>query len=305
MEDFNKNLHPNTIMLGCFKSGTTYLHSILIANKAIFSPSVKEQNYFSDSVYGEAPLDLARVSREIARDFAGSAAYRYRIETSPCYLYMPEGKCLDLLRFYGNDAKFIVIIRRPSARLRSFFDFWNANGESFGTFPEFLDNCFLTEETGVVNRNAKLCRNAVRESQYSKYLEVWQHLDGFDWRERLLVVSFEDMIRRDDHFLQTLNRFFEFDEGLMWPGDGDAQRNQSVVNRSKALHRAYMLAAQFGNRYISKYPGLKYKLKRVYLRLNQKKLERDVERDLRLEALDSEEEVNLSRLGIEVSWTKS
>jgi hypothetical protein len=292
-------ISPNVLIAGCFKCGTTYLHSIMIANESVYSPHVKEQNFFLDAVYDHVDLDLSSAGEKLTSAFQQGKDYPFRLESSPCYLYLSRSKISKLIKFYDQDTKFIFIIRRPSERIRSFHQFSTMTGRDLGTFDEFTEDVFANQGLGALERG-DAAGNSFKESNYSFYIKNWQAELGEGWRERMLVLSFEEMITQQDSFLLKLQQFLALNHSLCWPA-GERQ-NASAVVRSRFIHSIYRSVSMRFNSKLSKFVKLKYTLKAIYAWLNysQERLVRVT--DIRYQALDRGEQAKLQQLGISVNW---
>ena len=116
MVDQETNL-PNLIVAGVPKAGSTSLHMYLSKHPDICGSYTKEINFFSPLHRGH---DLHPLS-EYAGHFSHAAGERYRLESSPGYLY-GRGIANGIRETLGEDVRIIVVLRNPVERVMSFYN---------------------------------------------------------------------------------------------------------------------------------------------------------------------------------------
>lgn len=106
---------PNLLIAGCQKCGTTWLHHCLNKSSHVFGSTPKELNYFNSKSYLQKQDAYEQV-------FAQAGKARWRMESTPHYFRLPEGKQDLAKRVYdllGPETKIIVMLRDPVERYLS------------------------------------------------------------------------------------------------------------------------------------------------------------------------------------------
>ena len=108
---------PNFIVIGAAKSGTSSLHHYLRAHPEVFTPKLKEINFFA---YDGKHLDVhywAKTQDEYQRFFDDVGAAIAIGEVAPLYLCSPVAP--DNIRRVLPDARLVAILRNPVDRAYS------------------------------------------------------------------------------------------------------------------------------------------------------------------------------------------
>lgn len=172
---------PNTFLVGCQKSGTTWLHRCLREHPEIYVPEEDEIHYF-DIHYDEGPDYLNRYYGR----WNGEA---FSADTTSSYSRDPEAPWR--IHEHNPDAKIIIALRNPIDRAFSHYWHEKKKGKIAFSFKEW-------------ERNYDLYENWIAAGFYTRQLERFAK---FFPKDRILVLIQEEMLA-DPKF--TLRILFEF-----------------------------------------------------------------------------------------------
>ncbi len=231
---------PNFLILGAARCGTTSLHYYLAEHPDVCMSSIKEPNYFLFTQSGQGPQPCIDDRRIVAKSVPDRARYERLFtrpaaavgEASPLYLYNRETP--GLIREAAPDARLIAIAREPVERTWSHFVYVNDDlGD--GTVAAF--RAAVERELGLPYEPYRTGTHFVRLSAYAEQLTRYR--DVFP-SEQVLVVGYDDLIRRTPGTLARICRFlgvddtFRFDTSVQYnPSSGE----QSFVARIDRLVR--------------------------------------------------------------------
>jgi len=193
--------HPNLIVIGAQKSGTTSLHDTLDKHPDIFmSKPLKEANYYwpEDKLkghfqrYGYKGIE----NRKTLLNFMmrGYKGQKYFGESPTTYTQRNNAERFDIPRrisIESPDAKLIYIVRNPFERMLS-MERHNLSRYKTSTFEKVL-------ATGDID-GSPLVLNSMYCFQISIYLE---HIN----KENIFILSFEDFIEKGN---DKINDIFSF-----------------------------------------------------------------------------------------------
>lgn len=176
-----KAILPNTFLVGCQKSGTTWLHRCLREHPEIYVPEEDEIHYF-DIHYDEGPDYLNRYYGQ----WNGEA---FSADTTSSYSRDPE--VARRIHEHNPDAKIIITLRNPIDR--AFSHYWHEKKKD--------KIAFSFEEW---ERNYDLYENWIATGFYTRQLERFAK---FFPKDRILVLIQEEMLADPK---STLRILFEF-----------------------------------------------------------------------------------------------
>jgi LPS sulfotransferase NodH len=110
----SKFAKPNLLVVGCQKSGTTWLHSALKKSKAIQASTAKELNFFN--------RDPSTMNWEVYwSNFPVTGDAKYYLESTPHYFQLPSAREDIARRIAENldNPRVIVVFRNPVERYES------------------------------------------------------------------------------------------------------------------------------------------------------------------------------------------
>ena len=207
----SRTMLPNFVIIGAMKCGTTSLHEYLDLHPQIAMSRIKEPAFFIEEHNWHKGLDWYRSLFPSPAMAMG--------ESSTSYTKYPTfGDVPKRMHSILPDAKLIYLVRDPVDRIVSQYIHRAAHhGET-----RSLENAVSRVEKNEYILYSKY------NLQLSKYLEYYP-------RERILVVTFEDM-RRDKRGM--MRRVFEF---LGVDSSFDSEQFDQVHNRSAEKRRPNLL----------------------------------------------------------------
>ena len=218
---------PNFLILGAARCGTTSLHYYLAEHPDVCMSSIKEPNFFLFDADGRPCIDDKRI---VAKSVPDRTRYERLFtqpaaavgEASPLYLYNRETP--ELIRQVSPDTRLIAIVREPVERTWSHFVYVNDDlGER--TVPAFREA--VERELGLPYEPYRTGTHFVRLSAYADQLMRYREVFA---PEQLLVVRYDDLIRRTPETLATICRFLEIDDSFAF--DTSVQYNPSSGEQS-------------------------------------------------------------------------
>lgn len=168
---------PNLFIIGGEKCGTTWLYDQLTNCPEIYTPQIKEINFFNTHYSnGDLCKNYLNGSAWYKSFFKEAKNEKYLLDSSPMYLYDGEvpGR---ILKEVGRNIKIIVLVRDPIKRSISHFNMSYHKGDETRSISDSL---------GEVEGRY------IQRSFYSKYIEKFVELFG---RENVLVYKYEDIFR--------------------------------------------------------------------------------------------------------------
>ena len=204
--------HPNFIILGAAKAGTTALYHYLQQHPQIYMTPLKETNYFAlrgQHLDFRGPGDDDYVNR---MSITNEAAYRAQFEgvrdeiavgeASPLYLYHPE--TANRIRQTLPDAKLIAFLRNPVDRAYSaFLHLVRDNRESERDFA-----AALAREPERIAANYEHIWHYMSMGRY--YEQLKRYYDRFP-SEQIKVFLYRDLRTEPTRVLREIHGFLGVD----------------------------------------------------------------------------------------------
>ena len=228
---------PNLVIAGAPKCGTSSLFEWLVAHPEACGSSIKETRYLLD----RGSLVFNPAANVHDHGLAGYAAYfghcdptraRLIIEATPDYLY--QRTAVEVLSRLEPQPKIVFILRKPSERVYSWYQFSRTNRvilDPSVTFRQFVD--LLRWADAPIWKRWPHARQGLDESRYIDHLDGW--LACFP-RSRLNVFLFERMRENERRFMLGIADRLGIDPSFY--DDYDFPRKNATVQlRSSALHR--------------------------------------------------------------------
>jgi hypothetical protein len=209
--------HPDFLIAGAMRSGTTSLHHWLRGHPAVHMADAKEVHYF-DLHYDRGPVWYQD-------QFAGAEPGDLLGEATPEYLFLPWARqrmCQDL-----PHARVVVTLRDPVDRAWSHYCMLRARGREELSFADALDR-----EAERLRDHANWSRYGYRaKGEYAGQLRDLIERQGI---EKVLVLIFErDVVGRPDETFRQLCRFLGVEVADV-PAVG-SRVNSSIRLRSTAV----------------------------------------------------------------------
>lgn len=200
---------PQFLIIGAMKSGTTTLYDDLRTSGEFALSDIKEPNILATS------RDAAEAIARYQRHFRGLPG-RIRGEASTLYTQFPD--CSNIAErareVCGPDLRLVMVMRDPVDRILSHLRHNHAAGRIAGLDPEYL---------------IREVPDYLIVSDYAARLRPW--VDTFG-RERLLCLSFRDLIRQRRETVCAVAKFLGADPALI--GSRSEVSNSSTNLRSIA-----------------------------------------------------------------------
>jgi hypothetical protein len=168
---------PNFLHLGPGKTGSTWLHEVLIAHPEIYFTKAKDLYFFSR--YYDRGLDWYSQQFRDARP-----EHKVVGEVSPEYLSFPEA-AKRIRESLGPDIRLMVTLRDPVSRAFSSYLYLQKHGLAAPTFRE----------------TAEQVPTLIDEGRYATHLR--RYLDDFD-RKSLHIALFDDLEADPQAFLDDV-----------------------------------------------------------------------------------------------------
>lgn len=184
---------PTFLVIGAMKAGTTSLYHYLRAHPDVFMPLVKELDFFVEHANWRRGLAW------YARQFEGAEGVTAVGEASTAYTKFPTVAGVpERIAAHLPDIRLIYVIRDPIDRMRSHYRHRLAAGS----------------ERAPLGRAVRRTPVYLNCSRYALQLE--RYLEHFP-RERILVVTSEDLLHARASTMQRVYGFLEVDESFV-PG---------------------------------------------------------------------------------------
>lgn len=232
---WRRRLHPDFVIIGCQRGGTSSLYRYLGLHPAI-SPSLRKETEFFTVKYGEGerwyrahfPLALrARLMRLLGRRL-------FTFEATPDYLLDPRApeRCAAML----PDAKIVVLLREPGERALSQYH----HNRRLGLEEETFDRAIALEEERIGDDLSRLVSDPLTPAtalrrfsyqargDYADQLERWFAVYP---RDRFLILESEEFFSDPDRVLQKI---LDFVGAPRW--SPPEFRNYSYLTKSAGGH---------------------------------------------------------------------
>jgi Sulfotransferase family len=203
-----REFHPDVLIVGAPKAGTSALHAALAQHPQIYASPVKEPKYYmcwdAPPPAYRGPGDAHSNQEWIWRRADYEALFReapkdaVRLQSTPFYLYMPGAR--RRIAEELPEAKLIVIVRDPIDRAYSnWMHLWVDGLEPISDFVE----AWHAEDRRVADGWAPFWHY----HRLGRYGEQLADLFGLVERERVLVLRYWQLVSHPD---ETLNRVARF-----------------------------------------------------------------------------------------------
>lgn len=208
---------PNVIGVGAGRCGSSTLWRMLARSPDFYAPPNKELNFFG---INQAPFALnGWTETDYATFFIGGENARYRLESSPAYLFRHES--LRQIARIVPDVRILITLRDPVARFVSQYQRFYAehgysdiNAYTRAGLARFGPASFTSTDWYSPDKNLA----------YSHYGEAVQTCFETFGAERCLVLQFEEMHR----WQKALAKFFGAE--ICSPDEGRKNQSLKVAN---------------------------------------------------------------------------
>jgi hypothetical protein len=249
---------PNFIVVGVSRAGTTTMFNTLARHPQILSSSTKETRYFQPVRYGEA----LRPVRDYEIYFQRHSGQPVAMESTPDYFYGAATTAAAIKNVC--DPRIAVILREPTERLISFFQFMQGRLQvpAAMTLVEYVERC-QSIPTAEMNLRARNTYTALWGGQYARFLPSW--LETFP--DRCDVLFFDELQLSPMQLLAAQCTRLGIDPALLPPEV--AIDNSASAYRSSTMQRGAAYAARRGQTVLRRHPGLYSRARRGYEAVNR------------------------------------
>jgi hypothetical protein len=263
---------PNLVIAGFSKAGTTTLFDALARHPDVHPASTKETRFFQAVRYGE-PLGSLDHYRGYFRGYGGQSVV---LEGTPDYVYGGDATARAIRAACAP--KVLLILRDPTARVRSFFQFLQSRQQlpADMTFADYVETCRAMPDDEM-NRRDRNSYTGLWGGLYARFLPAWLDSYGDDCR----LLFFESMIAQPAPVLADVAAWLDIDAAAFPPGRLPSE-NATARYRSPTLFRVAMQLARIGRPVLHYHPTIARRAKRSFAVLNEAPAARvDVPDDLR------------------------
>jgi len=271
---------PDVVIAGAPRCGTTALFAWLVAHPQVCGTAAKETRYLMDA---SSPLLPARNVHNAgldgyARLFAHCPAGLTAVEATPDYLYQQTP--VRMLASLRPIPHVVIVLRRPSTRLYSFYQYARNNMALLPrevTFAEYLRRIRDPQDTTLDGLGT--LGHQLAYGRYADYLVPW--LEAFP-PERISVFLFEHLVDDPRRELEALSRRIGVDPAF-YATYRFERINPSYEVRSQRLQRFRKAAAR-----VTPGGSLKRGLRSLYERVLTRRLAESSAEPEQLAELDAD-----------------
>lgn len=250
----------DVLIAGVNKAGTTSLFVSLSEHPRVAPSAVKETRFFLPARYGK-PIPPADVYDAY---FTVTPETQVRLEATPSHFYggAPLARAIEETL---PGARIVVVLREPVARAISFFQYQKTRLRipSDLRIEDYLAHAdALTDADFLDPANERYF--AVGGSRYADFLPGWLEVFG---PERIRIVDFDDLTRDPGKVLRDVATWTGIDP-LLLPVDALSSENRTMAYKSRRMQRVALSVNDRFERILRRYPGVKRRMRGVYLKLN-------------------------------------
>lgn len=220
--------HPDFMIIGAGKSGTTALFKYLQQHPNVFMPRVKEPDFFA--VEGQTPVDpkddpemlyyypqAIYNADEYLELFNEAGDHVKTGEASTMYMYKPGAP--ERIKKYKPDVKMIAIFRNPAERLYSRYLHLARDGQE----PQGpLENMF--DKSTIWWRRHDLLFEGFFHQHLSKFFDLFE-------KDQLKIFLYEDLKNDTQRVIKEIYQFIGVDDSFQ-PETG-IRYNESGIIKNK------------------------------------------------------------------------
>lgn len=261
-------LIPNLVIGGAPKCGTSSLYNWLNDHPEVCGSVPKETFFLMDE---DHPL-LNKKNNIHKNGLEGYSLFfeqntkqpKVWFEATTHYLY--QKTALNLLTTLASKPIVIFLLRDPSYRMYSSFEYTKNNLAGFKHDISFIDfaQILLSGQTDALDkyidrdRSLYVLKQDLLFSKYIVFLEEWKHRIGSD---RIFVFLFEELTKAPKEVMQKISNILGIDNSF-YETYPFTVKNETLTIKSIGFHKA-------AKKYSSKLPStaIKRRLKDLYLKI--------------------------------------
>ena len=202
---------PDFVVIGVVRSGTTSLYHYLGEHPCIVKSAYDELGFFDSNFHLGLNWYRSLFPTIFERNRIKSRHGHFMtFDVTPFYIYNPKSaqRILEIL----PHAKIISILRNPVDRAYSNYYLGGRSGDEKRTFEEAIESDLKKIQGGknmTINDSyfeEIVSRSYLARGFYAEQLQIW--MDRFS-KERLLVISSEDLASKTEETLATIFDFLK------------------------------------------------------------------------------------------------
>lgn len=227
---------PDVIIGGAPKCGTSSLFNWLAEHPDICGASPKETFFFMDR---DHPLKN-KANNYYQPSSGGYLSFyqspdKLKLEGTTHYLYQKNTP--KILSAHGQNTKVIFVLREPSSRVYSSFNYTRNNLAAFSSNIEFQEyvNVVLNDEPLKELDKSRSAYVLRRDINYGKYVEYLSHWYEYYDRNKIKIILYEELRDQPVDIMNDLCAFIGID-GSFFSSYDFVKRNQTVTVLNRYLH---------------------------------------------------------------------
>jgi len=222
--------HPNFIVAGAAKAGTTSLYHYLLQHNDIFLPKQKELNFFcSDSINKMSKIttsdkkffNIISEYEHYSKFYEDAEPYTAIGDITPQYLYCHD-EAIPKIKQYCGDPKIIICLRNPVDRAYSNYTHY---------VREMYEDCSFEQALSLESKREadgfNIGYQYRKVSLYSDHVKAY--MDNFSC---VKIILFDDLIKEMSSVLNEICNFLEVEE---YDFDFSKKYNRSGLPKNKHL----------------------------------------------------------------------
>lgn len=246
------------IIAGVHRSSTTAVFNHLAGLPHVSPSRIKETNFFLPARYDGEIGSL----EDYDAFFDNGGQRNVRVEASPGY-FCGGAPVADAINGLLPDARILVILREPMARVESFYTFMRSilAIPRDMSFPDYVTHCLSLSNEELASKEMDMYRG-VHDGLYADYYQPWVDIFG----DRIRFFFFDDFVERPAVALRDIGGWLGIDAPAL---TAHLSKDNSRSNyRVASLQRR---ALQFNIKFepwLRKHPRVKGFLRATYRAVN-------------------------------------
>lgn len=257
--------YPNLVVAGAPKCGTTSLYHYLSLHPSVCHSNIKETRYLIDKDYILYPKEINYYNYGIEgykiffKDY-NPLTHKVIFEATPDYLY--QNTAINILSSLSPQPQIIFILRKPSKRIFSLFNYAQNNIAVLSKKINFRQFIKMVMDNDNELKDKPLLRNSIKHSIYFEYLSKW--LTKFP-KDNIKIIIFEDFIKNPIKHIDNILEQFGIEPGFY--------NNSNLKKKNTTINIKFTKLQRLKNRMDFSFlpPKLKEELLRYYYLFNTKK----------------------------------
>jgi Sulfotransferase domain len=213
-------MRPNLFLVGAMKCGTSTLHTLLDLHPRITMSEPKEPGYFIDDadLKRDTPLTTPLTEQQYLALFKWTPDTAYAGESSTYYTKYPRLPCpAERIHAFNTDSRILYLVRDPVDRMASHYQHQGALGRR--NHPDIAK--VLAKDDNIWN-----------VTDYA--LQIRRYINVFG-RQRVLILSFEDMVRDTSGFMNSVLQWLDVEPMQIPSARIDLSRPEFNVSNTEFL----------------------------------------------------------------------